>query len=69
MLKKSEPGYYQLVLMDVRMPEMNGYEATKVQLSNGEKAKVVKNNPGYILRPKVVGIESGKIYDLYKGNS
>ncbi len=37
---------------------------TIVQLSNGEKAKVVQNNPGYILRPKVVGIESGKIYDL-----
>jgi len=27
-----------------------------VQLSNGEKAKVVENNSGYILRPKVVGI-------------
>lgn len=35
-----------------------------VTLSNGEKAKVVKNNPQYPLRPKVVGLRSGKIYDL-----
>ncbi len=35
-----------------------------VQLSNGEYAKVVENYHDYILRPKVVGLESGIVYDL-----
>ncbi len=35
-----------------------------VTLSNGELARVVKNNPNYILRPTVVSVESGKVYDL-----
>lgn len=35
-----------------------------VELSNGEKAKVVKNSPHYILRPTVVGVQSGRVYDL-----
>lgn len=35
-----------------------------VELSNGEKAKVVKNIPHYILRPTVVGLETGTVYEL-----
>lgn len=35
-----------------------------IHLSNGEKAKVVENNPENCLRPKVVGLSSGKLYDL-----
>ena len=29
MFEKSETGYYELIFMDVRMPVMNGYEATE----------------------------------------
>ncbi len=37
---------------------------TNVELSIGETARVIENNQKYVLRPKVIGLKTGKIYDL-----
>lgn len=37
---------------------------SNVKLSNGEMARVVENRPECVLRPTVVGLKSGKVYNL-----
>ena len=63
MVKKSKPGYYDLVLMDVQMPVMNGYDATRAirSLDNKDLASVpiVAMTANAFEEDKKTALESG----------
>lgn len=63
MLTKADPGYYDFILMDVQMPNLNGYETTKAirEMDDQEKSQIpiIALTANAFLRDRRQAIESG----------
>jgi CheY-like chemotaxis protein len=61
----SEPGYYKCILMDVQMPVMNGYEATKTirefeqKIDDGRRVPIVAMTANAFNEDKKEALEAG----------
>ena len=63
MFKKSPKNYYDVILMDVQMPKMNGYEATKnireLQRDDAKKIPIIAMTANAFEEDKVNAINAG----------
>ena len=63
MVEKAEPGYYDLILMDIQMPNMDGIKATKVirRLPDAVKADIpiVAMTANAFMEDKKSALEAG----------
>jgi len=59
MINRAPDGYYDLILMDIQMPEMNGYEATKRIREMGNNIPIVAMTANAFEEDKKKAIDSG----------
>ena len=61
LLKENGPSYYDLILMDIQMPVMNGYEATRAirEMYPNEKIIIIAVSANAFAEDKIASIEAG----------
>ena len=61
LLKEKGPSYYDIILMDIQMPVMNGYEATEAirELYPNEKIIIIAVSANAFAEDKMASIEAG----------
>lgn len=58
-IQKSQAGYYSVILMDIQMPIMNGYEATRAIRSMGNDIPIIALTANAFEEDKIAAKEAG----------